>query len=149
MKEKQAIYRAVRSLTKRFGETFTPAGVLVGALGEVLAEEKYDLELLPPKAQPFEAVDSLGRNVLIRCNQRNSTSIKKAAPWQMLLVLKLLPDGTIEEVFNGAALVAYQSTGGRKKSASGFVSVSHRKLRKLMESVPKSKRIAMRRRPAI
>ena len=95
MKETQAIYRAVRSLTKRFGENFTPTGVLVGALGEILAEEKYDLKLLPPKAQAFEAVDSLGRNVLIRCNQRNSTSIKKAAPGQMLLVLKLLPDGTI------------------------------------------------------
>ena len=71
MKETQAIYRAVRSLTKRFGKNFTPTGVLVGALGEILAEEKYDLKLLPPKAQALEAVDSLGRNVLIRCNQRN------------------------------------------------------------------------------
>jgi len=147
MKEKQAIYRAVRSLTKRFGENFTPAGVLVGALGEVLAEEKYDLELLPPKAQPFEAVDSLGRNVLIRCNQRNSTSIKKAARGQMLLVLKLLPDGTVEEVFNGPASAVHQLTVGRKADSAGFVGLSHKKLCKLMESVPKSKKIPWRRRP--
>jgi hypothetical protein len=30
MKEKLAIYRAVRSLTKRFGAGFTPEGVLFG-----------------------------------------------------------------------------------------------------------------------
>jgi len=97
MKETQAIYRAVKSLTKRFGAGFTPAGVLVGALGEVLAEEKYDLELLPPKAQAFEVVDCLGRNVLIRCSQRNSTPIKRGATKGMFLALKLLPDGSIKD----------------------------------------------------
>ena len=145
MKEKQAIYRAVRSLTKRFGKNFTPAGVLVGALGEVLAEEKYDLELLPPKAQPFEAVDSLGRNVLIRCNQRNSTSIKKAARGQMLLVLKLLPDGTIEEVFNGPVFMALVLEGGKQTDRKGSVDLSHNKLRTLNKSVPAGKRVPLRK----
>ena len=145
MKETQAIYRAVRSLTKRFGKNFTPTGVLVGALGEILAEEKYDLKLLPPKAQAFEAVDSLGRNVLIRCNQRNSTSIKKAARAQMLLALKLLPDGTIEEVFNGPVFMALVLGGGKQTDTKGLVGLNHNKLRTMNKSVPAGKRVPLRK----
>lgn len=145
MKETQAIYRAVRNLAKRFGEGFTPGGVLVEALGEVLAEEKYDLKLLPPKSQGFEAVDSLGRKVLIRCNQRNSTSVKKTARAQMLLALKLLPDGTIEEVFNGPVFMALVLGGGKQTDSKGSVGLSHNKLRALNKSVPSSKRIPLRK----
>ena len=110
-----------------------------------MAEEKYDLKLLPPKAQAFEAVDSLGRNVLIRCNQRNSTSIKKAAPGQMLLVLKLLPDGTIEEVFNGPVFMALVLEGGKQTDRKGSVDLSHNKLRTLNKSVPAGKRVPLRK----
>ena len=146
MKETQIIYRAVQSLTKRFGAGFTPAGVLVGALGEVLAEEKYDLDLLPPKTGTFDAIDCEGRKVQIRCNQQNTTPIKRGATKGMFLALKLLPDGSIREIFNGPASVSHQLTEGRKADASGFVGLSHNRLRKLMESVPKSKRVPLRRR---
>lgn len=145
MKETQAIYRALRNLAKRFGGGFTPEGVLVASLGEVLAEEKYDLELLPPKAQAFEAVDCLGSKVLIRCSQRNSTSIKKAARAQMLLALNLLPDGTIEEVFNGPAFMALVLEGGKQTDSKGSVGLSHNKLRTLNKSVPAGKRIPLRK----
>ena len=148
MKETQIIYRAVQGLTKRFGAGFTPAGVLVGALGEVLAEEKYDLDLLPPKTGTFDAIDCEGRKVQIRCNQQNTTPIKRGATKGMFLALKLLPDGSIREIFNGPASVSHQLTEGRKADASGFVGLSHNRLRKLMESVPKSKRIPLKRRPA-
>ena len=146
MKETQAIYRAVRSLTKRFGAGFTPAGVLVGALGEVLAEEKYDLDLLPPKTGAFDAIDCEGRKVQIRCNQQNTTPIKRCATKGMFLALKLLPDGSIKEIFNGPASAAHQLTVGRKADSAGFVGLSHNKLRKLIESVPESKRVPLRRR---
>ena len=147
MKEVQAIYKAVRSLTKRYGRKFTPDGVLVGTLGEVLAEEKYDLELLPPKTKDFDAVDCEGRKVQIRCNQQNTTPIKRGATKGMFLALKLLPDGTIEQIFKGPASGAHRLTVGRKADSAGFVGLSHDKLCKLMESVPKSKRIPWRRRP--
>ena len=145
MKETQIIYRAVQSLTKRFGAGFTPAGVLVGALGEVLAEEKYDLDLLPPKTGSFDAIDCEGRKVQIRCNQQNTTPIKKAAPGQMLLVLKLLPDGTIEEVFNGPVFMALVLEGGKQTDRKGSVDLSHNKLRTLNKSVPAGKRVPLRK----
>jgi hypothetical protein len=147
MKETQIIYRAVQGLTKQFGAGFTPVGVLVGALGEVLAEEKYDLDLLPPKTGTLDAIDCEGRKVQIRCNQQNTAPIKKGATKGMFLALKLLPDGSIKEIFNGPASVAHQLTVGRKADSAGFVGLSHKKLCKLMESVTKSKRIPWRRRP--
>lgn len=149
MKEVKAIiYKAVKSLTKRYGRKFTPTGVLVGALGEVLAEDKYDLKLLSPKTKAFDAMDCQGRKVQIRCNLENTTPIEKgAAKGIFLLALKLLPDGTIEEIFNGPASVAHQLTMGRKADPAGFVGLSHNKLRKLMDSVPESKRVPLRKRP--
>lgn len=147
MKEIRVIYKAVKGLEKCYlGRKFTPDGVLVGTLGEVLAAEKYDLDLLPPKTEAFDAKDCLGRKVQIRCNQRNTTPIKKGATKGMFLALKLDPDGTIEEIFNGPASMAHRLTKGRKADASGFVGLSHNKLRKLMESVPESKRVPLRRR---
>ena len=148
MKEIKTIYKAVDSLNERYpGRNFTPDGILVWTLGEVLAEEKYDLELLPPKTKAFDATDCRGRKVQIRCNQRNTAPIKRGVTRGMFLALKLLPDGTIEQIFNGPASVAHRLTVGRKADSAGFVGLSHDKLCKLMESVPKSKRIPWRRRP--
>jgi hypothetical protein len=148
MKEIRIIYQAVKILEEGYpGRKFTPDGILVGTLGEVLAEEKYELDLLPPKTKDFDAKDCRGRRVQIRCNQRNTTPIKKGAKKDMILALKLLPDGSIEEIFNGPASVAHQLTVGRKADSAGFVGLSHNKLRKLMESVPESKRVPSRRRP--
>ena len=147
MREVRAIYKAVGSLNERYPERkFTPDGILVGTLGEVLAEEKYDLELLPPKTKAFDATDCRGRKVQVRCNLGSTAPIKKGATKGMFLALKLLPDGSIEEIFNGPASVSHQLTEGRKADASGFVGLSHNRLRKLMESVPKSKRVPLRRR---
>ena len=145
MKEIRVIYKAVKGLEKCHpGRKFTPDGVLVGTLGEVLAEEKYDLDLLPPKTEAFDATDRRGRKVQIHCNQRNTTPLKKGATKGMLLALKLLPNGSIKEIFNGPASAAHQLTVGRKADSAGFVGLSHNKLRKLMESVPESKRIPLR-----
>ena len=145
MKEIRAIYKAVESLNNRYpGRRFTPDGVLVGTLGEVLAEEKYDLKLLPPKTKAFDATDRKGRPVQIRCNQGDTTPIKKGATKGMLLALKLLPNGTIQEIFNGPTSIAHRLTVGRKADSAGFVALSHNKLRKLMESVPRNERIPLR-----
>ena len=110
-----------------------------------MAEEKYDLDLLPPKTGTFDAIDCEGRKVQIRCNQQNTTPIKKAAPGQMLLVLKLLPDGTIEEVFNGPVFMALVLEGGKQTDRKGSVDLSHNKLRTLNKSVPAGKRVPLRK----
>jgi len=146
-KEVRTIYKAVASLNKHYPERkFTPDGILVGATGEVLAEERYKLTLRPPKTKDFDALDCFKRRVQIRCNQRDATPLKKGATKGIFLALKLLPDGTIEEIFNGPSAVAHRLTKHRKADASGFVGLSHNKLRKLMCKVPAEDRIPLRHR---
>jgi len=118
---------------------------LVGTLGEVLAEQKYDLELLPPRTQAFDAVDGRGRKVDIRCSQGNFALIKKGSARGVVLVLKLLSDGTIEEIFNGPASVVLGLTVGKKPDRSGSVRLTHSSLRKFMGSVPTHKRVPLRK----
>lgn len=147
MKELAAIRQAARALSKRLGREFTPLQVLVGGLGEILAAEKYDLELRPPKTDivdVFDAVDSAGRNIRIRCDLTDTTAIHKDATGGMLLVLRLLADVTIEEIFNGPMSSAHQLTKSRKADGSGLVELDHSDLRALMKSVPTSKRIPSR-----
>ncbi|MFM6127676.1 MAG: DUF6998 domain-containing protein [Sphaerospermopsis kisseleviana] len=147
MKELAAIRQAAKSLSERVGREFTPLQVLVGGLGEILAAEKYDLELQPPKTDivhVFDAVDSSGRNIRIRCDLTDSTAIHKDATGGLLLVLKLLPDVSIEEIFNGPMSAAHQLTKDRKADGSGLVELDHSDLRALMTSIPTSKRIALR-----
>ncbi len=46
------LYDIVDRLEELFpGRKFTPDGHLVGSIGEVIAANLYDLELLPPRAE--------------------------------------------------------------------------------------------------
>ena len=147
MKELAAIRQAARTLSKRLGRDFTPLQVLVGGLGEILAAEKYDLELRPPKTDimdVFDAIDSSGRNIRIRCDLTDTTAVHQDATGGMLLVLKLLPDATIGEIFNGPMSAAHQLTKGRKADGSGLVKLDHSELRALMKSVRTSVTIPLR-----
>jgi len=147
MKEIEVIRQAARALSKRVGREFTPLQVLVGGLGEILAAEKYDLELRPPKkdiVDVFDAVDSAGHSIRIRCDLSDTTTIHKDATGGMLLVLKLLADVTIEEIFNGPMSAAHELTKGRKADGSGLVGLDHSDLRSLMKSIPPSERIPLR-----
>lgn len=147
MKEIEVIRQAARHLSKRLGREFTPLQVLVGGLGEILAAEKYDLELLPPKtdiADVFDAIDSQGRGIRIRCDLTDTAAIHKDATGGLLFVLKLLPDVTIQEIFNGPMSAAYQLTKGLRTDGSGLVRLDHSELRALMKSVAINKRIPLR-----
>lgn len=147
MKELAAIRQAARALSKRLGREFTPLQVLVGGLGEILAAEKYDLELRPPKTDivdVFDAIDSSGRNIRIRCDLTDTTAIHQDATGGMLLVLKLLTDVSIEEIFNGPMSAAHQLTKDRKADGCGLVGLDHSDLRALMKSVPVGERIPLK-----
>jgi len=121
-------------------------GALVALNGVFIAKYLGTYHACPPSACWWLAAAWCAwglRGDLKRANLRG-----KGVTKGMFLALKPLPDGSIEESFNGPASVAHQLTVGRKADAYGFVGLSHTKLRKLMESVPPSKRITLRRRPA-
>jgi len=92
--------RLVGELTSLYpGRRFTLDGHLVGSIGEVLAAERYGLRLLTASAKTHDAVAPDGRMVQIKLTQRTGVGLSSCP--EHLLVHKLHPDGTHEEIYNG------------------------------------------------
>ena len=134
----QRLYALVDELEKLFPHRrFTLDGVLVGSIGEVLAESHYNLKLYPSSTEGHDAVSSSGRQVQIKATQAKSVGLRSEP--EHLLVLRLTRDGRAEEVFNGPGGLAWQNAGKMQKNGQKAISVS--KLERLMESVPDGERL--------
>ena len=127
------LYRIVRDLEEHVpGRHFTPDGHLVGSLGEVLAAHSYGLELLAASAEGHDARAPDGRLVQIKATQRRSVALRSEP--DHLLVLRLLPSGEAEEVYNGPGEKAWSRAGKMQKN--GQCPISLAKLREIMSDVP-------------
>lgn len=137
------IYAIVHELETMYpGRKFTPDGHMVGSLGEVLAEEKYDIELLPTSTPDHDAVAGDGKYVQIRTTQKKSAPLKKQP--DHLIVQKLHPDATVEEIFNGPGDIAWELTKKRKPDKNGQFNISLGMYAEVNKTVPDSMRIKMR-----
>jgi len=134
----QRLYALVGELEEHFpGRRFTPDGHLVGSLGEVLASCYYDLELLAASTERHDARTRDGRLVQVKATQGRSVALRSEP--DHLLVLALLRDGTIDEVYNGPGSLAWRRVGPLQKNGACPLAVST--LRRLMEEVPESSRL--------
>ena len=103
------IYRAVAELEALVpGKRFTPDGHMVGSIGEAWATYLYDLVPLPNSTQTHDAKTRDGRLVQIKTTQRDSVATYPAQP-DLLLVLRLLPSGEVDEVYNGPGELVWRS----------------------------------------
>lgn len=135
------LYRLTNELEKMFpGRHFTPDGHLVGSIGEALAAYYYDLDLLPASSKGEDAKWK-GLSVEIKATQ--GTSIAVRHPPELLLVLKLHPDGTWTEIYNGPGDVVWSPLISKKKPSNGQFPVSLNTLRKLMLSISPEQRIPL------
>jgi hypothetical protein len=133
------LYSIVRRLERLFPERrFTLDGHLVGSIGEVLAANAYGLELLPASAEGHDARATNGTLVQIKATQVKSIALRSEP--EHLLVLRILPDGRAEEVYNGPGALAWSNAGKMQKNGQRPIAIS--KLTKLMEGVPKDKQLA-------
>jgi len=132
------LYKVVRSLEQIFpGRPFTPDGHLVGSLGEVIAASRHNLTLLRPSAVKHDAKTVNGKLVQIKITQRKSVALRSEP--RHLIVLKLLQDGTTQEVYNGPGKKPWNQSGKMMKNGQRAINLS--KLRVLMEDVPGTSRI--------
>ena len=132
------IYEVVAALERLFPDRkFTPDGHLLGSIGEVLAAEKYDLDLLPMTAPTHDAVTKDGRRVQIKTTQSDSVGLRDKPDF--LLVLFLARDGEVTEVYNGPGDVPWNEAGKMQKN--GQRSIGIRKVGALMRDVPREQRI--------
>jgi len=117
---------------------FTLDGHLVGSIGEVLAAARYRLDLLPASTPAHDAKAPDGRLVQVKATQGDRVALR-ARP-NHLIVLKLLRNGEIEEIYNGPGALAWRHVGARQ-SSNGQCPISVAKLRHLMEAVPDERRL--------
>ncbi|WP_198422209.1 DUF6998 domain-containing protein [Gimesia chilikensis] len=103
-KDIQDIYALVDHLESLFpGRHFTPDGHMVGSIGEVLAEEQYDLELYEASEPLHDAISKCGREVQIKATQSSRIALRGDRAPEHPIVLSLNADGRTAEVFNGPA----------------------------------------------
>lgn len=122
------LYRITNELESNYpGRKFTIDGHLVGSIGEVIVAEYYGLTLLPNSTKTHDAVSKDGKYVQIKATQVQSISISSEPDY--LIAIKLFPDGSWEEVYNGPGKPVWDKTGKRQKNGQRPISLS--KLKKL------------------
>ncbi len=130
------IYRAVDELNDEFeveGKRFTPDGVMVGHLGEVLAAYAFDLILLPCSTRDHDAKTRSGERLV----QIKMTGGKRGVAFRgkpdYLIVLQFL-NGTLSVVYNGEGKTVWREFEGKTLPTNGQLPISLTRLRILNSS---------------
>lgn len=117
------IYEIVNELEGLFpGRPFTPDGHMVGSIGEVLAAENFDLELLPPSFQGHDAKDKEGRLVQIKATQGDSIALRSEP--DRLIILKIFKDCSFEKIYDGDGKIIWESAGKMQSNGQRRISIN-------------------------
>ena len=143
MDDTRELIRSLYKIVSRLEElhphrNFTPDGILVGSIGEVLAEYHYGLQPLGTGSKAHDCSIN-GLLVQIKTTQRNAIQIGE--PCCHLIALKLKPDGSAEEYYNGPGHLVWDLVKDKKLPKNGLYAVRLSKLRVLMQMVPNERRI--------
>ncbi len=132
----------VEALHRRYPKKkFTLDGRLVGDLGEILVEQDYELELFEGLEKHHDAITPGGRKVQIKTTMQNSLTFPCDHTPDFYLGIKVFPDGTYEEIFNGSGDLARKGIQNRKPTKNNLHSISLSALRTLHKDVPEEFRI--------
>ncbi|MEZ9254077.1 hypothetical protein AB4139_12275 [Vibrio cyclitrophicus] len=140
--------KIVEALQKQHSKKkFTLDGRLVGDLGEILVEKDYDLELYPGLEKHHDGKTPDGRKVQIKTTMKNSLTFPVDHTPEYYIGIKILPDGSYYEVFNGPGSVAGEAVKNRKATKNNLHSVTLSALEKLSGSVSIRDRIPKKQKP--
>ena len=134
------LYSTVNELESMFpGRHFTPDGHMVGSIGECLVADAYELELMNASNKCYDAVSSCGKQVEIKATQANSAAFRSEP--EHAIVIKIFPDGTFEEIYNGPGKLIWDQLNGRSQTSNGQHQISLSKLKVLSQTVVASERL--------
>ncbi len=123
---------------------FTLDGRLVGDIGEVLAEEAYDITLFKELQKHHDGETSDGRLVQVKATMKESMTFPADHIPDYYLGIQLHSDGSFFEVFNGPGAQARQAVKNRKPTKTNLHSVSIGALARLSSKVAVKDRIPRR-----
>jgi Family of unknown function (DUF6998) len=122
VKEMLAIVERLRKTFPK--KRFTLDGRLVGDIGEILAEEAYDLDLFDDLQKHHDGTTSDGRLVQVKATMQKSLTFPADHIPNYYLGIQVHPDGSFSEVFNGPGAVAWEAVKNRKPPKTNLHSVS-------------------------
>jgi len=135
----------VEKLQKAFpSKRFTLDGRLMGDLGEVLAAAVYDVQLNPGLQKHHDAVARDGRKVQIKATMQESLTFPADHIPDYYLGIRIRPDGTFEEVFNGPGKSAWEAVKNRAPTKNNLHSIRVETLKRLSVLVAARDRIPRR-----
>lgn len=142
---------------------FTLDGNLVGDIGEVLAQEKYEITLYDANHAIHDGYCPDGKEVQIKSTMVGKcyVSSKIANRPKYFLFIHIKADGKIDEIYNGPADFIYKEyitfdmseeekgnfeneTEIKKGNASGYRSLSMLRLKRMNEKVDRSEKIQLK-----
>ena len=133
------LYKITSELEQTYpGRKFTVDGHLVGSIGEVIVAEHYGLSLLPNSTRTHDAISAEGKMVQIKATQVKGISISSEPDY--VIVIRILSDGSWEEIYNGPGKPVWDNAGKMQKNGQRPISLS--KLQKLMGSINEKDMIA-------
>ena len=134
------LYETVSKLEGMFpGRHFTPDGHMVGSLGECLVADAYGLELMPASNKGYDAETKDGKKVEIKATQSRSVAFRSCP--EHTIIIKIMPNGTFEEFYNGPGSEIWKCFDGKKMPSNGQFQISINKAKLISESLPESTKI--------
>lgn len=134
------LYSTVNELESMFpGRHFTPDGHMVGSIGESLVADAYGLELMTASNKGFDATSTTGKQIEIKASQARSAAFRSEP--EHAIVIKILPDGSFEEIYNGPGSLIWRQFSDKPLPNNGQYQISLNKLKILNEQVVESMRV--------
>ena len=120
---------------------FTLDGRLVGDLGEVLAEENYEITLFDNIQPMYDATTSDNKMVQIKATFKNQLTFPTEHLPELFLGLKLNEDGSFEEIYNGPGKYVKELIMNRKSPYNRLHLLPNKKLMEISKKIPEKEKI--------
>lgn len=137
------IFSITKKLEKITERPFPLDGHTLGSIGEIYGEIYYGIDLYKPGHKDDDGIWN-GRNVQIKCTQRNDTTYLKGET-DLLLVLQIMNDGSFNEIYNGDGKEPWNLSNRygkpRKISKAGEKMIPLNQLRELNKKVESDNKI--------
>jgi hypothetical protein len=136
----ERLYRVVTELEEMFpGRHFTPDGHMVGSIGECLVADAFDLLLMQPSNEGFDALDATGKRVEIKATQSDRVAFRSCPDYT--IIIRINKNGTFETCYNGPGRTIWDTFTGKKLPSNGQYSISLGQVRELNSNVADDQRV--------
>lgn len=112
---------------------------MVGSIGECLVADAYGLKLMAASNKGYDAVALSGQKVEIKATQSGSAAFRSEP--EHTIVIKILPDGSFQEIYNGPGNIVWAQFKNKPLPSNGQYQISLNKLKALNRQILENQRV--------